>query len=198
MLPLSRAYDLDADLMDDLKAALGANVRAVRGVSSKRRSRRPGGNVGRSALPLFLGTSIEEDRGEDLGVTLTDEEADRQLQSLATAVPVERWALPVNARDLRERLGISPGSLDSWAQSRKVVSFADDKGVMLFPVAQFVGAAPAEGLDRVVAEIGDARVAWLWLTQPVAGRAQETPLGILKAYGLGELRSYSTATFNRK
>ncbi len=183
------AYDLDADLMDDLRAAFGASERAVRGVSSKRRSRRPAGNVGRSVLPLFLGTSVEEDRGEDLGVALTDEEANRQLQSLAIDVPVERWAGPVmNARVLHERLAISLGSLDSWARSGKVVSFADDKGVTVFPVAQFVGAAPAEGLDQVVGDIGDARVAWLWLTQPVAGQGQETPLEILKARGLGELR----------
>ncbi|MFT3975732.1 MAG: SAM-dependent DNA methyltransferase [Sphingomonas bacterium] len=182
------AYDLDADLTADIKAAFGASERAVRGVSSKRRSRKSAGKVAPSALPLFLGTSVEEDRGEDLGDALTDEEVDRQLQLLATAVPVERWAGPVmNARDLCERLEVSPELLDSWTKGGKVASFADERGGALFPLAQFVGAAPVEGLDRVVSEIGDARVAWLWLTQPVAGRGREAPLEILKARGLDEL-----------
>lgn len=183
------AYNLDADLTKDLNAALGPSERAVRSSSSKRRSRKSSGDVASSTLPLFLGTSVEEDSGEDLGDALGDEEAERRWHTLTIDVPVERWAGPVlDAQGLCKRLKISPKLLDLWHKDGKVAGFSDDSGVALFPIAQFVRDAPINGLKQVFNEVGDARVAWLWLTQPVAGQEQGTPLEILKARGLDELR----------
>lgn len=184
------AYGLDTSLTRDLLAAFGTNERPVRGTSSRRRSRKSLVSASTSTLPLFGDLPVEADHGEEIGVALSDREAARQLRSIAKVIPVEQWAGPaLTELNLHEELAIRPSDLDAWSREGRVLRLVDEKGIALYPIEQFVGGVPVEGLDQIVADIGDARVAWLWLIQPHIGLGLETPLNILKLRGVGELRA---------
>lgn len=183
------AYGLDADLTRDLVAAFDTNERPIRGASSRRRSRKPLASASKSMLPLFSEPPVEADHGEELGVALSDEEAARQLRSIANVVPIEQWAgRALTETGLHDALAIRPADLTAWSRDGRVLGFADEKGTALYPLEQFVCGTPVAGLDEIVADVGDARVAWLWLTQPHIGLDRQTPLDILKVRGVKELR----------
>ncbi|QNA83788.1 N-6 DNA methylase [Sphingomonas sp. So64.6b] len=183
------AYGLSADLRRDLLAAFGTNERPVRGVPSRRRSRKTLVSGVAPALPLFVETPVEVDHGEELEAPLSDEEAARQVRSIAKVVPVENWAGPALPESgLREALAVPAAELAAWVRAGQVLGFSDGEGATLFPIEQFVDGAPVAELNEVVSSIGDARVAWLWLTQPHIRLDRQTPLHILKMRGVEELR----------
>lgn len=183
------AYGLDANLKRDLLAAFGTNERPVRGASSRRRSRKSLSSNRNSSLPLFDETLVETDHGEELGVALSDVEGVRQLRSISNAVPVEQWAgRAMTEEALHDALAIRPTDLAAWSRDCKVVSFLDENGTTLYPLEQFVSGTPVAGLDEIINDVGDARVAWLWLTTSHIGLNRQTPLDILKVGGVRELR----------
>ncbi len=191
------AYGLSSDLERDLLSALGDCPRPVRGAVSRRRSRRPQAGPDPSSLPLFNTPTVEEDLGEALGAPLSDRGAARQWRRVARATPVEQWAgQALTERGLEDALAVGAGDLASWRQEGRVLGFADDQGDPLYPVEQFVGGEPIPGLARIVADVGDARVAWLWLIQPSTGLAGRRPLDVLKADGPGALRTLVDRDFH--
>jgi len=158
------ADGLDADLRRDLLAAFGTNERPVRGASSRRRSRKPLVSAITSIFSVFGKPTVEADHGEELGVALSDEEAARQLRSIANVVPVEQWAgRALTETGLHDALAIRPADLAAWSSDGRVLGFVDEKGTALYPLEQFVRGTPVAGLNEIVADVGDARVAWLWL-----------------------------------
>ncbi|WP_449409274.1 N-6 DNA methylase [Methylobacterium komagatae] len=184
------AYGLSNDLQRDLLAALGNSPRPLRGAVSRRRFRRSQAAPPLSSLSLFNRPADEKDLGEALGAPLSDREAARQWRRIARATPVEKWAGPsLTETGLEDALAIGPGAVASWRQESRVLSFVDDREVPFYPLEQFDGGKPIQGLIGVVAEVGDARVAWLWLIQPSTGLAGRRPLDVLKADGPGALRA---------
>ncbi len=182
------AYGLDTDLTRDLIAAFGMNERPIRGALARRRSKKPLASASRSTLPLFGGQPVESDNGEELGVALSDEEAARQLRVIAKVVPVEQWAgRSLTEIGLHDALAIRPSDLTAWLSEGRVLGFVNERGITLYPLEQFVCGTPVAGLDKIVADVGDARVAWLWLTQPNMGLNRQMPLDILKVRGVEEL-----------
>lgn len=176
-----QAYGLSEELTSDLLSAFGASQRPVRGVASRRRSRKPTASVETSALPLFPARHVEESTGEDLGAPQSEVEAAQQLQRIAKVLPVDHWAgRALTKIALGAILAIDGKDLTSWWRDGRAVGFSDGRGDTVFPVAQFVDGAPIQGLQRIIADIGDARVAWLWLIQPNTGLGGRAPLDVLK------------------
>lgn len=183
-----QAYGLDEALKSDLLSAFGASQRPVRGAPSRRRSRQRTIVSAPSALPLFPPGPVEESSGEDLGASLSTAETHQQLHRLANPLPVEQWAgRALSKAALGQTLAIDEEDLTSWWRKGHAVGFADQHGETVFPLAQFVNGAPLGGLQRIIADIGDARVAWLWLIQPNTGLGGRAPLDILKEGSAGPL-----------
>ncbi|MDB5439997.1 MAG: SAM-dependent methyltransferase [Caulobacteraceae bacterium] len=179
-----QAYGLNEGLTSDLLSAFGGSQRPVRGTASRRRSRRSTAGAEALTLPLFYAEGTEADMGEELDPPLSQAEAARQLQHIAKVLPVEQWAgRALTKVGLRDALAIRARDLASWRRDGRVVCFADQRGDTLFPVAQFVNGAPITGFEQIIASIGDARVAWLWLIQPNTGLGGRTPLDVLKDGG---------------
>lgn len=126
--------------------------------------------------------------GEGIGEFYADAaEAERNLDALATPIPLEEWAGPIaDAAELEQAHGIAPPLLAAWEQDGLVIALpAGDHSV--YPTRQFVGARPVPGLGEVLAVVGRPRVAWLWLVsrQPRLGRP---PLDALIAGDIAAVR----------
>ncbi len=187
------AYSLDEDLKRDLYAALGDNERPLRGLATRRRrsKKRPDQDSRKSLLPLFSNDgAVEEDIGEDLGGTLSPDDAADQLRSISRSIPTDQWAgKTLLATELYNLGSIRPRDLDDWIKQGRVIFFSDESGVLRFPVEQFECNEPLAGLDEIMTIVGDPRVAWLWLHQPHILLERHSPLEILKQYGIERLRS---------
>ena len=187
------SYSLPQGLKRDLLAALGKrSERALAGLATRRRrlKKKGGEQIVPSSLPLFsISEGVEKDIGEDLGQALSRDDATRQLRSIARPVSVAEWAgevLPVS--ELVKTAPVEPAGLVDSARRVRVISFRDERGVEVYPVAQFEHGEPLAGLDEIVATIGDPRVAWLWLRQPHVLLDRQCPLEILRAGKIETLR----------
>jgi len=190
------AYELHDDLKRDLLAAIGSNWRPVRGLASRRRSRKPTKPNQRNPMPMFPDFNVEEAQGEGLGRALSATQASAQLQSIAKVVPVERWAgQTLSASDLKRERGISRPDLAAWERGGSVISFVNQYGERRYPGDQFVGNRPVAGLAEIIAAIVDPRVAWRWLSQPHSAIDQRRPIEILKTTGIEALRSLVARDF---
>lgn len=122
------------------------------------------------------------DCGAGIGTVLPPDAAPSSLVDLAQDLPITAWAGEVEtASILAPRLAASPEILAEWADRRIAIAFGDEPDQRLYPVEQFINGRPVPGLADVLAIIGHARVAWLWLRTSRPAINDCSPLDYLKA-----------------
>jgi hypothetical protein len=65
--------------------------------------------------------------------------------------------------ELAERLQLSLATLDAWRTANKAIAFRNETGEYIYPVRQFEGAEPIEGLEQVRGFFSSPEEAWEWL-----------------------------------
>jgi hypothetical protein len=193
------AYDLTAAQRDDLLSVFGDDERPLVGYSTKRKttlrtSFRRAVDEGEE-LP-FDAPGMVPSEGEGLGEEISAEEGDSRLKAYARTVPVRQWAGDlVSELDLRTRFRLSKRQIDEWKSGDDMVALFDDDGEVAFPVDQFVNGRPIKGLSEVLQQIGNARVAWMWLCQPHAVFGTQRPLEVLKSGGASQVLQAAVRDF---
>ncbi|MBN9218233.1 MAG: DUF2384 domain-containing protein [Mesorhizobium sp.] len=95
---------------------------------------------------------------------------------------IEDWAGRVaGSTYLEENLHIARSTLHRWQRRNDVVALRKGGRKHVFPLAQFVDGRPVAGLSEVQAQIGNPRLAWLWLTRPAIQLDGRIPIDLLRA-----------------
>lgn len=176
------AYGLDQADRAELLSRMGDDRPTVERVT-RRRLVRPKVEDGRPTL--FDDTYVERDQGRGLGATITREMGENELETRIQVLPLQDWAGEVHSRGaLADFLNISPGTIDRWVAHHLVILLPGEAGEPLFPAEQFSGERPLVGLNKLLAIIGDPKVAWFWLKTSRPAMDIPAPIAWLKA---GEL-----------
>jgi uncharacterized protein (DUF2384 family) len=88
---------------------------------------------------------------------------------------------------LVERLQISLATLDAWRTANKAIAFPSETGEYVYPVRQFEGNEPIEGLDQVAAFFSSPDEAWEWLVTPCRYTNDEAPIDRLRSKHVEEV-----------
>ncbi|WP_202324782.1 antitoxin Xre/MbcA/ParS-like domain-containing protein [Mesorhizobium sp. 113-3-9] len=95
---------------------------------------------------------------------------------------IEDWAGRVaGSTYLEENLGIARSTLHRWQRRGDVIALRKGGRKHVFPLAQFVDGRPVAGISDVLKQIGNPRLAWLWLTRPTAQLDGRIPIDLLRA-----------------
>lgn len=95
---------------------------------------------------------------------------------------IEDWAGRVaGSTYLEENLGIARSTLHRWQRRGDVIALRKGGRKHVFPLAQFVDGRPVAGISDVLKQIGNPRLAWLWLTRPAAQLDGRIPIDLLRA-----------------
>ena len=141
-------------------------------------------------------SSEEVTQGAGLGEILTVEEGMGRLAAYATPTRVETWAGPMaGPTELERNFGIARSTLHAWQKQGAVIGLLVGTRKHAFPTEQLVDGCPVAGLGAVVAAIGDARIAWLWLREPNPGLAGAAPLTRLKAGAAAQVLEMARSNF---
>lgn len=84
----------------------------------------------------------------------------------------------IDAPEAARRLGISQGSVYYWVKRGKMIAWpTDGRGALAIPAEQITDDGRVlDGIPAALQAIGDARGAWLRLTQPIAGNGRSRTL----------------------
>jgi hypothetical protein len=136
---------------------------------------------------------LEFHEGKGLGGLLSRQEGLRRLDAIT--LRMEDWTGPVaGPGELESRLGIARSTLQDWRRAGSVIGLLKGTRKHVFPLAQFVDGRPVEGLAQLQAIIGNARSAWLWLVEPMAG-GRPAPLERLKRGEIGAVMALARENF---
>jgi hypothetical protein len=127
--------------------------------------------------------------GSGLGRLVGLEEGKALLDEITVNDDSTDWAASelLSAPELAGRLQISPDTLGAWRTANKAVAFQNDAGEYIYPVRQFEGPEPVEGLDRVVASFPTLDEAWEWLVTPQKYTNGEAPIERLRSRHVDEV-----------
>ena len=122
-------------------------------------------------------------KGSGLGPLVSLEEGKARLDEITVDDDSTDWAASelLSATNLAERLQIPLPSLETWRRANKAVAFRNDAGEYIYPVRQFEGSEPVEGLDRVVPFFPSSDEAWEWLVTPNRYTEGEAPIDRLRS-----------------
>jgi HAD superfamily hydrolase (TIGR01509 family) len=127
--------------------------------------------------------------GSGLGPLVSLEEGKALLDEITVDDDSTDWAASelLNLTNLAERLQISLATLEAWRATNKAIAFRNDAGEYIYPVRQFDGSEPVEGLNRVVAFFPSLDEAWEWLVTPCRYTNDEAPIDRLRAKHVDEV-----------
>ncbi|UVF22496.1 HAD-IA family hydrolase (plasmid) [Microvirga terrae] len=122
-------------------------------------------------------------RGSGLGRLVSLEEGEALLAKITVDDDSTDWAASelLSATDLAERLQVPLATLDTWRDANRAIAFRNDDGEYIYPVRQFDGSEPVEGLDRVVAFFTSPDEVWEWLVTPHKYTNDEAPIDRLRS-----------------
>ena len=102
---------------------------------------------------------------------------ERMLQSML----IEDWAGEVaGSTYLEEKFRIPRSTLHRWQRRGEVIALRKGGRKHVFPLAQFVDGRPAAGINEVLSEIANPRLAWFWLTRVSPELGGRIPIEMLK------------------
>jgi hypothetical protein len=142
-----------------------------------------------TSVPAAGGRAVPVE-GSGLGPLVSLEEGEARLDEKITVDDDSTdWAASelLSATNLAERLQVSPATLDAWRGANRAVAFRNDAGEYIYPVRQFEGSDPVEGLDRVVALLPSPDEAWGWLVTPCRYTNHEAPIDRLRSKHVNEV-----------
>ncbi|ANY77112.1 hypothetical protein BB934_01830 [Microvirga ossetica] len=128
-------------------------------------------------------------KGSGLGRLVSLEEGKALLDEITIDDDSTDWAASelLNPTNLAERLQISLATLDAWRTAKRTIAFRNDAGEYIYPVRQFDGSEPVEGLNRVVAFLPSPEEAWEWLVTPCRYTNDEAPIDRLRSKYIDEV-----------
>jgi hypothetical protein len=128
-------------------------------------------------------------KGSGLGPLVSLEEGKARLNEITVEDDSTDWAASelLSEANLAERLGISPATLDAWRTANQAIAFRNDAGEYIYPLRQFEGSDPIEGLDRVVTFFPSLDEAWEWLVTPCRYTHDEAPIDRLRSKHVDEV-----------
>jgi HAD superfamily hydrolase (TIGR01509 family) len=135
------------------------------------------------------GTSVLTIRGSGLGPLVTLEEGKARLDEIAVDDDSTDWAASelLSGPMLAQRLQIALANLEAWRTRSKAIAFCNETGEYIYPVRQFEGAEPVEGLDQVVTFFPSQEEAWEWLVTPCRSTNDEAPIDRLRTKHVDEV-----------
>lgn len=118
--------------------------------------------------------------GERIGPQISPEEGRRRLLEVAQPIRLdERLGRLTAAAEVERQNSIPRKALEAWRRRGLIVGFKDDSGKYLYPLEQFVGRRPVDGLREILQIIRYPYTAWTWLLRPKPSIGG-VPLGLLK------------------
>lgn len=134
-----------------------------------------------SASPIARPPVLEL-QGGGHGELLDEPTAQKRLDEIAGIVPVETWAASevLGPEAMSKKLGISRSALYNWRRDHLVIALRKGVRNHVYPVRQFVGSKPVEGLPAVQDAIPAPEEAWEWLVTPNEIMGGEAPIERLR------------------
>ena len=128
-------------------------------------------------------------KGSGLGPLVSLEEGKALLDEITVDDDSTDWAASelLSATSLAERLQIPLATLDTWRNANRAVAFRNDAGEYIYPVRQFDGSEPVEGLDRVMRFFPSTDEAWEWLVTPCRYTNDQAPIDRLRSKHIDEV-----------
>ena len=173
-----KAAELDARSLTAVEAALSEKhadarhlIEALIGTGDPARSRSDdlaGAGVGEV-------TSVAAGRTALDAITVDDDDTDWAQSDLLGAV------------DAAGLLGVARSTLDNWRKEGRVLAFAKGVRNFVYPVEQFEGSKPVDGLRVVRARFASDESAWEWLVTPNRLTGNAVPLESLRTGHLDEV-----------
>lgn len=125
--------------------------------------------------------AVEDVTGAGLGPLVSAEEGAARLRNLARPPATEdRAGELARPGALVDRLRVSRATLDNWRQSGDALALPKGKRAHVYPVLQFEGGRPLDGVREILAAAPDPSTAWRWLTTPHVDFDPGTPLDYLR------------------
>jgi hypothetical protein len=118
--------------------------------------------------------------GKGHGKLISSREGVRRLH--AVAVPPEDWAESplLGPEELSKQLKITRGTLHNWRRDKRVVALSKGVRNHIYPVRQFVGSKPVQGIAELMKFFGKPDVTWEWLIAPNVHTGGEPPIEWLR------------------
>lgn len=134
-------------------------------------------------------TEAIELTGDGIGETVSRKEGLSRLDAVTVDDESTEWARSelLGVGEVADRLGLGRSTIDNWRRSRKVVAFSHGVRNFVFPAAQFEGARPLPGLDRIRDALGTPEAAWEWLVSANTVTGGEQPLKWLRGGRVDEV-----------
>ena len=171
--------------------------RPVIGRTSRRRQMKKERDGHNHTPSLFTSETIERDKGEGLGSTVSRAIGERRLAEATISIPITEWAGAVfDAATLKAKLMLSSDELSRWLAEGAVITLRDDLGEPLYPLEQFTEGKPTPGMRSVVETVGKPNVAWLWLRTPRPATNEPAPIALLKAGAIDQVLDLAKRDFS--
>jgi HAD superfamily hydrolase (TIGR01509 family) len=128
-------------------------------------------------------------KGSGLGPLVSLEEGEARLDEITVDDDSTDWAASELLSDtkLAERLQTPLATLEAWRAANKAIAFRKETGEYIYPVRQFDGPEPVEGLDRVATFFPSPEEAWEWLVTPCLYTNDEAPIERLRSGHINEV-----------
>jgi hypothetical protein len=141
-----------------------------------------------ASVPAAGGRAVPVE-GSGLGPLVSLEEGEARLDEITVDDDSTDWAASelLSATNLAERLQVSLATLDAWRTANRAIAFRNDAGEYIYPVRQFEGSGPIEGLERVAALFPLPDEAWEWLVTPCRYTNDEAPIDRLRSRHVDEV-----------
>lgn len=135
--------------------------------------------VGSAPIEAAAGLEFQ---GGGHGRLLDEATAQKRLDEAAQIVPVEIWAASevLGPEALSKKLGISRSALHNWRRDHFVIALRKGVRNHVYPIRQFVGSKPVEGLSAVQDAIPEPEEAWEWLVTPSEVMGGHEPIELLR------------------
>jgi hypothetical protein len=118
--------------------------------------------------------------GEGIGELVSVEEGKRRLDAITVHRSLEDWAGPLaDAAEIERKWGIPRTKLQNWRKLGVAIGLRKGKHRYVYPLGQFEGGVPIDGIRDVVQLSRDPLDAWEWLITPKPSIGG-VPLGLLK------------------
>ena len=127
--------------------------------------------------------------GDGIGGVLSQEAASARLDELTVDDESIDWARSelCGIGEVAERLSVAGSTLDNWRRAHRALAFPKGVRNYVFPMAQFAGARPIEGLAAVRPHFDSDEATWEWLVTRDPMTAPGTPLDRLRAGAVAEV-----------